>query len=177
MSRLGKKPTMIPEKTTVTVAGSTVTVKGPQGELSRTFPDLIAITINGAELTSVPKNDSREAKAMWGTIISHIRNMIAGVNTPYEKKLIVEGVGFKVDAKGTDLHLALGFSHPVIVPIPSNLAVKTEKGTVTIAGIDKEAVGAFAAKVRAYKVPEPYKGKGIRYSDEIIRRKQGKKSA
>lgn len=178
MSRLSKKPIIIPEKTVVTVSPENkVTVKGPLGELSRVFPTVVSFVQEGSEMTVSLKSDHRDFKALDGTAVAHVKNMVSGVNTPFEKKMLYEGVGFKADAKGSDLHLALGFSHPVIVPIPASLKVVTEKGSITVSGINKEEVGAFCAKVRLLKVPEPYKGKGIRYSDEIIRRKQGKKSA
>jgi large subunit ribosomal protein L6 len=178
MSRLSKKPIVIPAKTEVNISESNlVTIKGPLGELTRSFPEVVAIKKEGSEIRVSVTNPHRNYKPLDGTVVSHIKNMIAGVNTAYEKKLLIEGVGFKADAKGTDLVMALGFSHPVILAVPKGLTVKTEKGSITISGINKEEVGAFAAKVRAQKEPEPYKGKGIRYSDEVIRRKQGKKSA
>lgn len=177
MSRLSKKPIVIPEKTEVTITGSLVKVVGPLGELSREFPSVVTITTEGSEMRVVVNNPHRDFKPLDGTVVAHIKNMIAGVNKAFEKKLLIEGVGYKADVKGTDLHLALGFSHPVILAIPKDLKAVTEKGSITISGINKESVGAFAAKVRENKKPEPYKGKGIRYSDEVIRRKQGKKSA
>ncbi|MDO8521096.1 MAG: 50S ribosomal protein L6 [bacterium] len=177
MSRLAKKPIVIPEKTAVTLAGNAVMVKGPLGELSRSFPDAVLIKITDKEILVSLKDADREHKALSGTAVAHIKNMIAGVNKPYEKKLLIEGVGFKADIQNTKLNMALGFSHPVVVPVPAGIKVTTEKGVINISGIDKDAVGQFAAKVRALKEPEPYKGKGIRYSDEIIRRKQGKKTA
>lgn len=177
MSRLAKKPIIIPEKTTVTLDGTVLRVKGPLGELSRTFPRVVVIKIDGAEITVSLRDSSREYKALSGTAVAHIKNMIAGVHKPYEKKLLIEGVGFKADAQGTKLNMALGFSHPVIENVPQGLKVVTEKGTINISGIDKDAVGQFAAKIRSLKEPEPYKGKGIRYADEVIRRKQGKKTA
>ncbi len=178
MSRLAKKPIPLPDKTTVTVDGGLVTVKGPLGTLSRSFPPSVKVSLaSDGTVICERVSESRVDIPMWGTVASHVRNMVAGVNTAYEKKLILEGVGYKMDAKGKDLHMALGFSHPVILPIPEGLTVKTEKGTLTMSGIDKEAVGAFAAKIRSLKKPEPYKGKGFHYHDEIIRRKQGKKSA
>lgn len=178
MSRLSKKPIVIPAKTEVTISdANVVSVKGPLGELTRTFPAVVAILKEGSEIKVSVTNPHRNYKPLDGTVVAHLKNMIAGVNAAYEKKLIVEGVGYKADVKGTDLVMALGFSHPVIVPIPKELSVKTEKGSITISGINKEDVGAFAAKIRAFKEPEPYKGKGIRYSTEVIRRKQGKKSA
>lgn len=178
MSRLAKKPIIIPEKTEVTLAeGNVVTVKGPLGSLVRTFPKVALITITGSEIKVTLTSEHRDYKALLGTVASHIINMVAGVNKAYEKKLLYEGVGYKADAQGQKLTMALGFSHPVILEAPAGVALKTEKGSITISGIDKEAVGQFAATVRSWKVPEPYKGKGIRYSDEVIRRKQGKKTA
>lgn len=177
MSRLGKQIIAIPEKTTITMEGNKVTVKGPLGEISRVFRDS-EITINIADtVTLVPKRNDVFSRALWGTYASHIKNMLEGVNKPYEKKLVLEGVGFKSEVAGTSLNLALGFSHPVKMPIPEGLAVKAEKNVITISGIDKEKVGQFASQVRGMKKPEPYKGKGFRYEGEVIRRKQGKKSA
>lgn len=177
MSRIGKQQLTIPAGTEVTLAAGVLTVKGPKGTLSREVKDIIDITINGSEITFAPKGTDPLAKALWGTYASHVKNMIAGVNTPFSKKLILEGVGFKMDVKGTNLEMALGFSHPVIVAIPEGLTVTTEKGAAIISGIDKEQVGQFSASVRALKKPEPYKGKGFHYSDEVVRRKQGKKTA
>jgi large subunit ribosomal protein L6 len=180
MSRIAKKPITIPEKTDVTYAGGVITVKGPLGSLSKIFRPEIEIKIENKEVTLTPVRNSLDILALWGTYASHLRNMLAGVNTPYTKKLIVEGIGFKSDVKAkgkdSDLVLALGFSHPVIMPIPEGLKVTAEKNVITISGMDCELVGSFAAKVRAKKKPEPYKGKGIRYENEVIRRKQGKKS-
>ena len=177
MSRLAKKPIMIPEKTTVTLAGNTAVVKGPLGELSRVFPSVVNIVIKDKEIQVSLNNADREYKALSGTTVAHIKNMIAGVHKPYEKKLLIEGIGFKAEVEGGRIKMALGFSHPVVVLVPKGITVTTEKGVITISGINKDVVGQFAAKVRALKEPEPYKGKGIRYADEVIRRKQGKKTA
>lgn len=176
MSRIAKKPIAIPEKTTVSFAAGILTVKGPLGELKKDFKPEIEVAIANNEVTLTPVRNSLDVLALWGTYGSHLRNMMAGVNTLYQKKLIVEGIGFKSDVKGKDLHMALGFSHPVVVEIPTDLKVTAEKNVITISGINIESVGQFAAKVRSMKKPEPYKGKGIRYEDEVIRRKQGKKS-
>jgi len=177
MSRIGKKPVPVPEKTTVTINGAELSVKGPLGELKRRIDQRIGITVDGAIVNLVPHVLTNETKALWGTTAAHLKNMIKGVHTAYEKKLIIEGVGFKSDIKGDTLNMTLGFSHPVAIKIPAGLKVVSEKGVITITGIDKESVGQFAAVVRSWKKPEPYKGKGIRYSDEVIRRKQGKKAA
>jgi large subunit ribosomal protein L6 len=178
MSRIAKQPINIPEKTEVTLVDGVFTVTGPKGTLTRALKSDVIVKLDGGVIILMPKNDKDIfSRALWGTYASHIKNMIAGVNTPFVKKLILEGVGFKSEVKGTILNLALGFSHPVTVEIPEGLTVTAEKNVITITGIDKEAVGQFAAKVRALKKPEPYKGKGFRYDDEVIRRKQGKKAA
>jgi large subunit ribosomal protein L6 len=177
MSRIGKRIITLPEKTELTQHGNSVTVKGPQGELSRVVNPIIEIKVNGNEVTLEPKRMSLESRALWGTYGSHIANMVAGVNKPFEKKLILEGIGYKSEVKGDKIVFALGFSHPVEVAIPQGLKVTAEKNNITVSGIDKEQVGGFAANIRSLKKPEPYKGKGMRYSDETIKRKQGKKSA
>ncbi len=177
MSKIGKQLLAITEKTEVVKDGFLVTVKGPKGTLAREFGPEININIEGGIVTLAPVKDDIFSKALWGTYASHIKNMIKGVNDGYEKKLILEGVGFKSEVAGNNLVLALGFSHPVKVAIPEGLKVTAEKNVVTISGIDKELVGQFSAKVRALKKPEPYKGKGFRYEGEVIRRKQGKKTA
>jgi large subunit ribosomal protein L6 len=152
-------------------------VKGPKGTLSKPMNRLVNIEVGAEGVQVSPKSESLEARATLGTYASHVRNMIEGVNTGFNKKLLVEGVGYKWDVKGKELNLALGFSHPVKLAIPEGLTVTIEKGVLNVAGFDKELVGQFAANVRALKKPEPYKGKGIRYEGEVIRRKQGKKAA
>jgi large subunit ribosomal protein L6 len=178
MSRIGKQTIIIPEKTEVTLLGTSLSVKGPKGTLTRNFPGDIKININGKEITLTPlKDNDNFLNALWGTYASHIKNMITGVNEGYLKKLILEGVGFKSEVIGKMLNLALGFSHPVKVAIPEGLTVTAEKNVITVTGQDKELVGQFSASVRALKKPEPYKGKGFHYDNEVIRRKQGKKAA
>jgi len=175
MSRVAKKPIQVPEKTTVSINGQTVHVKGPLGELSRDFRPGIGFNLeNNAVTVSLLRP---EDAVLWGTYASHLKNMIKGVNTGFQKKLIVEGIGFKSDVKGAKLDLSLGFSHPISVEIPKDLKVTADKNIITISGVSNEKVGEFASKIRALKKPEPYKGKGIRYDDEVIRRKQGKKAA
>ena len=182
MSRIGKQEIVIPAGVLVTQSDNTLTVKGPKGTLSKIFRDDIVITITDKIITLNIKRNDKFSKSLWGTYASHIKNMIKGVETPYQKKLILEGVGFKSEIKparaggGKEIHFALGFSHPVIVPIPDTITVTAEKNNIIITGIDKELVGSFTAGLRALKKPEPYKGKGIRYENEIIRRKQGKKT-
>lgn len=168
---------MIPAKTEASFSGGIFTVKGPLGTLTKIMKPHIRFTIEKGAITLEPTNQSLQAKALWGTYAAHLRNMLAGVNKAFERKLIIEGIGYKADIKGKDIVLALGFSHTITVPIPSDLAVKSEKNTVTISGMDRERVGQFAAQVRSLKKPEPYLGKGVHYSDEVVRRKQGKKAA
>lgn len=178
MSRIAKQPIPIPAGTEVKLVDGTITIKGPKGTLSRALKSDVVVLVDAATVTLMPKNDKDIfSRALWGTYASHVKNMIAGVNAGYQKKLILEGVGFKSEVKGKDLVLALGFSHGVTVPVPEGLTVTAEKNNITVSGIDKEAVGQFTAKVRAMKKPEPYKGKGFRYDGEVIRRKQGKKAA
>jgi large subunit ribosomal protein L6 len=177
MSRIGKKIITLPTNTTLTVSGDSLAVKGPLGELSRVLHPLIEVQVDGQNVSVKPKKETLETKALWGTFASHVVNMVSGVNTPFEKKLILEGIGYKSEVKGDKIVFALGFSHPVEVEIPKTLKVSAEKNNITISGCDKEEVGSFAAKLRALKKPEPYKGKGMRYAGETIRRKQGKKTA
>ncbi len=177
MSRIGKKGVTIPAGTIVTNDGTVFTVKGPLGELTRDFTGPVNIKVFGSSITFIPKNNSKEARSLWGTYASHLVNMVAGVNTAFVKKLIIEGVGYKVEPQGNVLVFSLGFSHKVPMEIPKDVKVLVEKNNLTLSSMNKESVGQFAAQIRAKKKPEPYKGKGIRYSDEVIRRKQGKKSA
>ena len=175
MSRVAKKPIVIPEKTTVTYDKGTITVKGPLGEISRAFKLGVDFKIeNGTVVVSLKRP---EDYMLVGTYASHMKNMIKGVTVGFSKKLIIEGIGFKSDVKNGKLDLALGFSHPIALVIPTDLKVTAEKNIVTITGVSAENVGGFASKIRSLKKPEPYKGKGIRYDGEVIRRKQGKKAA
>ncbi len=176
MSRIGKQEITIPSGVEVTKNGAILTVKGPKGSLQKVFRDDIEIKIADGKINLNIKRNDKFSKSLWGTYASHLKNMIAGVQTPYQKKLILEGVGFKSEVKGKELVFALGFSHPVIVKIPEGITATAEKNNITIVGIDKELVGSFTAGIRALKKPEPYKGKGMRYEDEVIRRKQGKKT-
>jgi len=176
MSRIGKKIIELPEKTEIKVSEGQVFVKGPLGELSRPLHPILEVKIDGNEITVHPKKSTLESQALWGTYASHITNMISGVNKLFEKKLILEGIGFKSEVGEGNITLALGFSHPVVVSIPESLKVIAEKNVITISGPNKEEVGQFAARLRSLKKPEPYKGKGMRYENEVIRRKQGKKS-
>ena len=177
MSRIGKQEIQIPKGVEVTKSGDVLKVVGPKGTLTKIFRDDITINIVSGLITLNIKRNDKFSKSLWGTYASHIKNMIKGVETPYQKKLILEGVGFKSEVKGREFNFALGFSHPVIVAIPEGIVATAEKNVITITGIDKELVGSFTAAIRALKKPEPYKGKGMRYENEVIRRKQGKKTA
>lgn len=177
MSRVGKQIIQIPEGVTVSFTDGVFTAKSSKGELSRSFKNNIEITINGNEVTFKPTDDSNFSYALWGTYASHVKNMIAGLVQPYQKQIILEGVGYRMNLEGKTIILNLGFSHDVRVQVPEGIEVTIEKNTMTVSGIDKEKVGQFAANIRALKKPEPYKGKGLRYAGEYIRRKQGKKSA
>ncbi|MEO8637538.1 MAG: 50S ribosomal protein L6 [Candidatus Taylorbacteria bacterium] len=177
MSRIGKQNIMVPPKTSVAMNDGKVTVKGPLGEISRQLSERILVVSENDHVTLAPREQDTESLKLWGTYASEIVSMIEGVNKEFQKKLIVEGIGFKSEVKGSDLVMSLGFSHQVTLKIPQGLKVTAEKNIITVSGIDKELVGQFVAKVRAQKLPEPYKGKGIRGFDEVIRRKQGKKAA
>lgn len=178
MSRLAKQPIAIPTGVEAKIDGNLVTLKGKKGELSREFKmDVISITLENDTFILALAQETVFSKALIGTYASHLMNMLEGVTNGFEKKLIVEGVGFRSEVKGAELHMQLGFSHPVIMEIPNDLSATAEKNLITITGIDKERTNQFAAQIRAKKKPEPYKGKGIRYQGEIIRRKTGKKSA
>lgn len=180
MSRIGKQIIVIPAGVKVTQSGNSFSVAGPKGTLTKNFRDDIVISVTDKNVNLNVKRNDKFSKSLWGTYAAHIKNMIQGVVIPYQKKLILEGVGFKSEVKssggGKELHFALGFSHPVIVPIPEGLAVSAEKNNITITGTNKELVGSFTAALRALKKGEPYKGKGMRYENEILRRKQGKKT-
>ncbi len=176
MSRVGKQIIMVPEKTELTLTGDLVSVKGPLGELSRALDSRIKVEVNGNEVKVLPAVAGKEGDVLSGTYVAHIKNMVEGVNKPFVKKLIIEGIGYKADAQGDTITFGLGFSHPIKVKIPTGLKVTTEKGVITISGSNVEQVGQFAADLRDLKRPEPYKGKGIRYEGEVIHRKEGKKN-
>lgn len=176
MSRIGKRNISIPSGTEVRVSGDELVVKGKGGELKKPLHPGITISVSGSDVTVTPNGHSRLSRALWGTYAAHVKNMIAGVNTPFSKKLQIEGIGYRAEMMGKQLKLLIGLSHPVLVDIPQNVTVAVEKNIVTVSGSDKDVVGQFAATVRSLKKPEPYKGKGIRYEGEVVREKQGKKS-
>ena len=175
MSRLAKKPIAV-GNTDVSVSGGTLTVKGTKGTLTKRVHPTIDIQVAPEGVMVTPKDHSRLAKALTGTFASHVKNMVQGVETPYNKKLIMEGVGYKMEVKGKDVVLTVGFSHTVSLPIPEEVSAKVEKNIMTLESANKESVGQFAANIRRVKPPEPYLGKGIRYEGEVVRRKQGKKA-
>ncbi len=176
MSRLAKKPIVIPAGVTVTNTSGTVTVKGPKGELSFKVHPAITVETTAEGIVVTQAETTRLAQALLGTTAAHMRNMVAGVVTPFEKKLMLEGVGYRIAVAGKNLEMSLGFSHPVKVEIPEGVTVTSDKNVTTFTSPNKELVGQFAAYVRSLKKPEPYKGKGFRYDTETIRRKQGKRS-
>lgn len=176
MSRLAKKPITVPSKVTVAVADGLLTVKGSKETLSRKVHSFVDIAVGTEGVMVTPKNNTRLARALTGTFASHIKSMITGVETPFKKVLVLNGVGYKVELKGKDLVFAVGFSHPVALTVPEGITAAVVKNTITVEGADKEKVGQFAAEIRAVKPPEPYLGKGIKYDDEVILRKQGKKA-
>jgi|SRR3989344_6202119 len=179
MSKIGKKTINIPEGVSVKIDGSLVSVKGPKGEMSRLFPSSLKIEAQEKELRVFPLEDSgsRDQSTSWGLVRALLANMIQGVSQGFEKVLEFQGVGYRAAVKGNSLELGLGFSHPVVYSAPEGIAFKTEKNTISISGIDKELVGKVAAEIRSYREPEPYKGSGIRYRGEVVRRKAGKKAA
>jgi large subunit ribosomal protein L6 len=186
MSRVGKKPIIIPPGVEVKIDGGKVSVKGPRGEISKEFRPEIGISLAGDKISLSLKSEesgkqkfvgsqAKKIKSFWGLTRMLIANMIEGVTAGFEKKLEIEGVGFKAEATEKELVLSVGFSHPVKLEIPEGVKVALDKKTIIVSGIDKESVGQFASNIRKTKPPEPYKGKGIRYAGEIIRRKVGKK--
>lgn len=176
MSRLGKKPIEVPENVEVTFNAGVLKVKGPKGELVRDVSPEISVTIEGKSVSFAKTKETPRAKALWGTYVAHLKNMIVGVTEGFTKILEIEGVGYRAEAQGANkIKLSVGFSHPVELTAPANVQIATEKGVITLTGLDNEVVGQFAADIRATKKPEPYKGKGIHYRGEYIIRKQGKK--
>lgn len=175
MSRIGKQPISIPSGVTVAVAGQTVTVKGSKGESSYTAPSCVSVNVEGNSVEVARTDASKMGVAMFGTMRSLINNMVVGVSQGYKKTLLIEGVGYKAQMQGSNIVLSLGFSHEINYAIPEGIKVDVQGSTtVTVEGIDKHLVGQVSARIRDYAPAEPYKGKGVRYSDEKIRRKEGK---
>lgn len=176
MSRIGKKAVAVPSGVTVTISGQTVEVKGPKGQLSWTLPEEILVKQEGAELNLTKAVETTRAQAMWGLSRTLVSNMVEGVTTGFEKTLELVGVGYRAAMKGDALSMQLGFSHDVDVPPPAGITFVVPKQTeIKISGIDKQVVGEIASQIRGLRPPEPYKGKGVRYAGEVVRRKEGKK--
>jgi large subunit ribosomal protein L6 len=176
MSRIGKVPVAIPSGVTADIQDGTLTVKGPKGTLTLTLRDEISYTVEDARILVKPANDTKQARAFWGMQRTLVDNLVTGVSQGYVKVLEITGVGYRANAQGRKIKLQLGYSHDVDLDVPEGLEVKTpDQTTVEISGIDKQAVGQFAAEIRRWRKPEPYKGKGIKYRGEYIFRKEGKK--
>ncbi|MDQ0317165.1 50S ribosomal protein L6 [Amorphus orientalis] len=176
MSRVGKKPVEVPNGVTATIDGQTVNVKGPKGDLSFTAPDFVTVAQGEDGITVTPVDESKKARSMWGLSRSMVANLVHGVTQGFERKLEITGVGYRAQVQGKNLQLALGFSHEVLYPIPDGIQIQCPKPTeIVVAGIEKQRVGQVAAEIREFRPPEPYKGKGVRYADEQIIRKEGKK--
>lgn len=174
MSRIGKMPVGVPDKVEVKVNGSNVTVKGPNGQLEYTFADNVNIELKDKEVLVTPINETKKSISMWGTARTLINNMVVGVTTGFTKSLEYNGVGYKAAVSGNTLTLNLGYSHPIEYTLPEGVSAKVTKNVIDISGANKELVGFVAAKVRSFRPPEPYKGKGVKYADEHIIRKAGK---
>jgi large subunit ribosomal protein L6 len=178
MSRIGKRPISLPNKVTVALDGQQVTVKGPKGELSRVLPSGVAVTQEGETLVVQRQDESRIARQRHGLCRTLVANMVEGVSQGFQRRLEIQGVGYRAQVQGRNLVLNVGYSHPVQIEPPDGIQLAVENNTnVLVSGIDKEAVGNIAARIRSVRPPEPYKGKGIRYSGEAVRRKVGKSGA
>ncbi len=177
MSRIGKKLITIPAGVTVQVASDRITVKGPKGELVRMVPPMVHVSVvDNAVTVDVVNKEEKKERSLWGTFSAHIQNMVNGVTAGFKKQLEVNGVGYKVALQGKDLKLDVGYSHPVIFKMPEKVTAIVEKNVITLDSLDIELLGATAAEIRQVRKPEPYKGKGIKYMEEVIRRKAGKTS-
>ena len=176
MSRIGKKPVAVPSGVTVTIDGQSVSAKGPKGELSLVLVDQVSVEQTDDGVLVQPRDESQTARAMWGMSRTMVSNIIEGVSKGFERKLDINGVGYRAAAQGRVLNLALGYSHDVNYPVPEGITIETPKPTeILVKGIDKQKVGQVAAEIREWRGPEPYKGKGIKYAEEFIVRKEGKK--
>jgi large subunit ribosomal protein L6 len=176
MSRIGKRPVAIPSGVTATVDGQTVKVKGPKGQLQFVVHDDVEVKFENGQVKVAPRVKTNRAQAMYGTARAQVANLVEGVTKGFEKKLEITGVGYRAAMQGKNLQLALGYSHDVVYPIPEGIAIAVPKPTeITVSGIDPQRVGQVAAEIRAYRPPEPYKGKGVKYANEFIFRKEGKK--
>ncbi|MDH5582004.1 MAG: 50S ribosomal protein L6 [Bdellovibrionales bacterium] len=177
MSRIGKSPVVVPDKVNVAIDGFHVSIKGPKGELAAEFTEHVKIEMKDKELIVTPANESNLSRSLWGTTRSLLNNMVVGVTEGFQRNLEFNGVGYKAVVKGKVLELNLGYSHPINYDLPEGVTAKVNKNTIELFGIDKAQVGQVAAKVRSFRPPEPYKGKGIKYAEEHIIRKAGKSGA
>lgn len=175
MSRIGKRPIEIPEGVQVNIEEEKITIKGPKGELSRAIRPEIKVELKESKIFVSPQKKTKKTKAFWGLTRALLNNMVKGVVEGYEKKLEIQGIGYKAILEGDELVLSVGFSHQVRVKLPEDVKVLAEKNIITISGINKELVGQIASSIRKVKPPDPYKGKGIRYLGEVVRKKAGKK--
>ncbi len=176
MSRLGKLPVALPDKVTVNVSANAITIKGPKGELTTVNTNEVIVEVTDGKVWVKPANDSQRSRAMWGTVRANVKNLVEGVTNGYKKQLDITGVGYRAAAQGQILTLALGFSHDIKYIVPAGITLTVEKQTsILLVGSDKQKLGQVAAEIRSLRPPEPYKGKGVRYSDEVVRRKEGKK--
>jgi len=176
MSRVGKYPVEIPAGVTVAIAGGVLIAKGKLGELKLPLTDHVETTVDGNQVTVAPRGPGQQARMMWGTTRALVASMVKGVSTGYEKSMEITGTGYRAAVQGNNLVLNLGFSHDVVYPVPQGIKITCERPTaIKVEGIDKRQVGQVAAEIRSYRPPEPYKGKGVKYVDETIRRKEGKK--
>lgn len=175
MSRVGKNPVVVPEGVDVRVVGLTVTAKGKLGERSISVTDDVTVKLEDGQIWVAPVGSGKRARTMWGTTRSLIDSLVKGVDEGFSRILDINGVGYRAAVEGNILNLQLGYSHPIQFPIPEGIKIAAERSVITISGVDKQAVGQVSAKIRAFRPPEPYKGKGVKYRDEIIHRKEGKK--
>lgn len=176
MSRIGKNPVAIPQGVAIDVAGQTLTAKGRLGTLSVVVSNEVMATVADGAVTIAPKDESKHARAMWGTTRALVNNMVTGVSAGFTRNLEINGVGYRAAVQGSNLNLQLGYSHDIAYPIPPDVKIACERPTaITVSGADRQRVGQIASEIRSFRPPEPYKGKGIKYSDETIRRKEGKK--
>jgi large subunit ribosomal protein L6 len=176
MSRVGKKPVPIPTGVTASVQGQTVNVKGPKGALSLVLHDDVEAKVDKGEVTVDPRGDSKRARAMWGTYRSLVANAVEGVTKGFERRLEITGVGYRAALQGKNLQIQLGYSHDIVYPIPEGITIAVPRPTeIVVSGIDGQKVGHVAAEIRSFRKPEPYKGKGVKYSGEFVFRKEGKK--
>ena len=177
MSRIGKKPVALPKGVTAEIKGQTIEVKGPKGARTFTATDDVTLSLEEGSVKVTPRGTSKRARQQWGMTRSMVENLTVGVSEGFKKELEIQGVGYRASMQGKDLNLALGFSHPVVLAAPAGITIATPTQTeIVIAGADKQAVGEFAAKIRAVRPPEPYKGKGVKYAGEVIIRKEAKKA-